>query len=71
MHTFRKLPKSRPTRNPVSSKRKGEGTVEVYGRPPPAGFATSFPQLSLDTGDKLTIEEAGFSVVPEHTPGRT
>jgi hypothetical protein len=30
MHTFKKLPKSRPTRNPSSSKREDEGTVEVY-----------------------------------------
>src|ERR1039458_10839578 len=31
MQTLRKLPKSRPTRNPSSSKREDEGTVEVYG----------------------------------------
>jgi hypothetical protein len=30
IHTLRKLPKSRPTRNPSSSKKEDEGTVEVY-----------------------------------------
>ncbi len=29
MHTFKKLPNSSPTKNPISSKREDEGTPEV------------------------------------------
>src|ERR1017187_8604123 len=38
MHTFRKLPRSSPTPNPINSKRKGEPTPEVYVPPVPTKY---------------------------------